>query len=344
MEKSRSQSGNRLVFVGGSPRSGTTLMQSMLDSHPDVCGGPEFDRVPDIVGLRNQLRASVSSGRTGIYGSENDIDREVGLFIERLLLPYADSRGCRVLSEKTPWNVLAFKDLLQIFPAAKFVFCVRDPRAVTASMLRVGKRARENGALSPASTRNLAAATKTIKRTNKAGFEAARSSDRVLTVSYERSVADPEKETKRICAFLELPWSEEMVRPGEKKHDGEEVLDGVWHYPEMYDSNPDPGRLRKWQDQLTPVQKAMVAGAFGDDEDLIKLGYRFPEELPVTWQVAGRVNFGLLCAADAGFSVMLETVRGSPVLKSFGKSLLDRTKSTGRPDAGYSFMNLVEKN
>ena len=340
MEKGRSQSGNpqtgnsqlgnRLVFVGGSPRSGTTLMQSMLDSHPDICGGPEFDLIPDIVGLRNKLRASVASGRTSVYGSDKDVDREVGLFIEGLLLPYADSRHCRTLSEKTPWNVLAFEDLLEIFPGARFIFCVRDPRAVTASMLRVSKRAREKGLLSPSATRNIAAAIKTIKRTNKAGFEAVGSSDRVLTVSYEQSVADPEKETKRICAFLGLPWSEEMIRPGDKKHDGEKVLDGVWHYSEMYDSNPDPGRVRKWRDQLTPAQKAMVAGALGNDKDLMELGYQFPEELPAAQQIAGKVNFGLLTAANSGYSLLLNVARRMPALKNLGKSLLSRTKSAGR--------------
>ncbi len=335
MEKSRSQPGNlqpgnRLVFVGGSPRSGTTLLQSMLDSHPDICGGPEFDLVPDIVGLRNRLRASVASGRISVYGSDKDVDREVALFIERLLLPYAGSRDCQVLSEKTPWNVLAFKDLLEVFPAARFIFCVRDPRAVTASMLQVRQRAREKGLLSPASTKNTAAIIKTIETTNRTGFEAAGLSNRVLTVPYEQLVVDPEKETKRICDFLVMPWSEEMVRPGEKKHDGEKVLDGVWHYPEMYNSNPDSRRLNRWQDQLTPAQKVMVAGAFGDDEDLIKLGYRFPEELSVAQQVAGKVNFGLLYAADAGFSLMLEAVRRVPALKRLGKSLLNRTESAER--------------
>lgn len=330
MEKSRSQLGSRLVFVGGSPRSGTTLLQSMLDSHPDICGGPEFDLVPEIAGLRNRLRASVSSGRISVYGSGEDIDRETGSFIERLLLPYADSRGCRILSEKTPWNVLAFKELLEIFPEARFIFCVRDPRAVAASMLRVSKRAREQGFLSPSSTRNLAAAIKTIKRTNEAGFEAARTSDRVLTATYERLVADPEGETRRICAFLGLPWSGEMLRPGEKKHDGERVLDGVWHYSEMYNSNPDPRRLDRWQDRLTPAQKTTVAGAFSHDENLLKLGYTLTEELPAAQQVAGNVNFRLLSAADSGLSLLLDAARGVPVLKSLGKSLLGRTKSAGR--------------
>jgi hypothetical protein len=117
----------------------------MLDSHPDICGGPEFDHILDIIGLRDKLRVSISSGRTSAYHSEGGVDRATGAFIEQLLLPYADDRDCKVVSEKTPWNVLVFRELLEVFPEARFIFCVRDPRAVTTSMIEVGKRAQEKG-------------------------------------------------------------------------------------------------------------------------------------------------------------------------------------------------------
>ena len=92
---------------------------------------------------------------------------------------------------------------------------------------------------------NVPAIIKTIKSTNKAGFDAAGSSDRVLIVVYERLIYDPEGETRRICNFLGMPWSDEMTKPGEKQHDGGKVLDGVWHYPEMYNGNPEPGRASR---------------------------------------------------------------------------------------------------
>lgn len=322
--------GERLIFVGGSPRSGTTLTQSMLDSHPDICGGPEFDHVPDVVELRNKLRASVDSGRISVLCSKEDIDREVGLFIEGLLLPYAESRGCKMVSEKTPWNALVFRDLLEIFPEARFILCVRDPRAVVASMLQVNKRARDKGLLSPSATRNVAAAIKTVKAVNGAGFGAARLSRRVLVVVYERLVADPEAETHRICDFLRLPWSEGMLRPGDKRHDGEKVLDGVWHYPEMYDGNPDPERAHRWRDQLTLTQEAMIVDAFGEDEDLWTLGYRFSEgeDVPPTRRAAAKVGFAFLAAENLGFSFLHAVARKVPGLKVVGKSILSATSKS----------------
>lgn len=319
--------GERLVFVGGCPRSGTTLLQSILDSHPDICGGPEFDRIPDIVELRGKLHESVGSGRISVYRSKEDIDREVGAFVERLLFPYAEDRGCIIVSEKTPWNVLVFRELLEIFPEAEFIFCIRDPRAVIASMIEVGKRAREIGSAPPVITANIPAIIETIKTTNKAGFEAAKRSDRVLTVIYERLVTEPEEETREICDFLKVPWSEEMIRPGEKEHDGSKVLDGVWHYPEMYNKNPDTRRVDRWQDLLTSTEEAMIAAAFGEDEDLAALGYRFSSDgLPLTRRAAGNLRLKSRAFANSSLFLLLTIAKRIPIVKQVGGKLLSQAK------------------
>jgi protein-tyrosine sulfotransferase len=270
--------GEGLVFVGGCPRSGTTLVQLVLDSHPRVCGGPEFHHVADIVELRRKLRESVASGRISAYCSSADVDREIGLLVEGLLKPYAEERKCEVISEKTPWDVLIFEELLEILPRARFIFCMRDPRAVVASMLQVGQRAKEKGQDSPGFTRRLSSAVDAVKTINEAGFRVANESDRVLTVVYERLLEDPEQETMRICDFMGLPWSEEMVRPGEKKHDGGKLLDGVWYTDGMYHSDLEPSRAHKWREHLSTSQRATVAAAFKDDENLKSLGYELSDE------------------------------------------------------------------
>merc|ERR1719297_239572 len=43
-----------LIFIGGVPRSGTTLMRAMLDAHPDVRCGEETRVVPRILQTRSQ--------------------------------------------------------------------------------------------------------------------------------------------------------------------------------------------------------------------------------------------------------------------------------------------------
>ncbi len=324
--------GRGLIFVGGSPRSGTTLAQNIMDSHPEICGGPEFDRVPEIVGLRNRLRASVDSGRISVFCSKEDVDRETGLFIGRLLSPYAEERGCKVISEKTPWNVLVFRDLLEIFPEAKFIFCVRDPRAVAASMLQVGARAEAKKQNPPPFTRSLSAAIRTIKATNSAGFSAVSQSDRVLPVVYERLVTDPERETKRICSFLRMPWSEEMLRPGKRAHDGEKLLDedNVWYDSKTYSGNLEPGRADKWKSQLSLSDQATIAMSFKNDENLKDLGYDLTDEgLPVTRRVLGGARIGVPAALERG----LIWASSYPAVRKSGAKLLSLAKAGRRPHA-----------
>jgi len=51
-----------LIFVGGMPRSGTTLMRAMLDAHPDVRCGQETRIIPRILGMRaNWLKYAMIS-------------------------------------------------------------------------------------------------------------------------------------------------------------------------------------------------------------------------------------------------------------------------------------------
>ena len=41
-----------LIFIGGMPRSGTTLMRTMLDAHPKIRCGQETRIIPRILGMR----------------------------------------------------------------------------------------------------------------------------------------------------------------------------------------------------------------------------------------------------------------------------------------------------
>lgn len=331
MAEQTRQRGKGLIFVGGCPRSGTTLVQNMLDSHPDVCGGPEFDRVPDIVRLRNKLRASVDSGRIGVFCSTEDIDREIGALIENLLLPYAEKRGCGLISEKTPWNVLMFQDLLEIFPEARFVFCVRDPRAVVASMLQVNARYKGKGLNPPAFGRNVAASIETIKKTNDAGFTAARQSDRVFTTVYERLVDDPERETARLCDFLRLGWSEQMINPAGKSHDGERLLDNLWYTREMYDRNPEPNRAHRWKEQLTSAEQAVVTMSFESNENLEAIGYKLSAKtLPVAYRTVYGLRFRLLGNLESVLLGLVRLLTKYPPAKRMGLRLLSRVEVVRR--------------
>ena len=184
--------GERLIFVGGAPRSGTTLVQNMLDCHREIYGGPEFLHIPDIVRVRSLLHASISRRWIDLICSYEQVDHLTAAWIEAFLLPLADAHGARFLSEKTPMNVLVFPQLIELFPKARLIFVVRDPRAIVSSLLEVGARARAKRLEPPFFTKNLWAAISYTRDCMEKGFTAVEAApERVYTVVYERLVSGP---------------------------------------------------------------------------------------------------------------------------------------------------------
>jgi protein-tyrosine sulfotransferase len=279
---SRNQRGSKLVFVGGSPRSGTTLVQNMLGSHPDVIAGPEFLHLPDIVNVRNTLQRSIKRGWIDKYCSAEEVDDAVRALIDNLVLSLRHRSGRRLLSEKTPENVLVFSQLMELYPGARCVHVVRDPRAVVASMLQVGVRADRRGIQRAWYTSDIVSATQQATRWLRAGITAAKAyPNNIFTLVYERLVSNPEQETRKLCDFLELDWSERMLYPASGKHLGEEAITKnsgeVWYTTETYYRNPVKDEVDKWTTQLSTLQQAMVNRSLRELDGLDALGYQIPD-------------------------------------------------------------------
>jgi protein-tyrosine sulfotransferase len=272
-----SSKGSRLIFVGGAARSGTTLVQNMLDCHPAIFGGPEFLHLNDIMKLRNKMFSSIDRGKIDIICSRDELDWEIGNMIESFFLSLADKNNSKFYSEKTPDNVLIFSDLIKIFPAAHCIHIVRDPRATIASMFQVGERGKREGWNTQDFTHSLTAAIYYIKKCLNSGFHAYKNSpEKVLTITYEKLIIKPEETTKEICKFLNIDWSERMLFPTEKKHSGEKaIVNKVWYTNEMFHRNPDAKQVDKWKKNLSTFQAICISKEFIDHQDLLRLGYNF---------------------------------------------------------------------
>lgn len=72
-----------IIFVGGVPRSGTTLMRAMMDAHPGIRCGEETRIIPRIIYMRNQwTNSKKESERLKSAGMTDEIiDAAVGSFI-----------------------------------------------------------------------------------------------------------------------------------------------------------------------------------------------------------------------------------------------------------------------
>lgn len=270
----------RLIFVGGCPRSGTTLVQNMLDSHPDIFGGPEFLHLQDVIYLRNKLHRSISVGWIDLFGSHDDLDGHIRALVQNLFLPLADQHGCKYMSEKSPENILVFSELVELFPEAHFFHVIRDPRAIVSSMGDVYARAKQKQVDIPAFTVNTSSRIAYTSRCFDAGFSAVKKTpDKILTVVYEALVKDPEKESKNMCKFLGLEWNSQMISPKEKKHLGEKAIttksDEIWYDVKTYYQNPHDRNIEKWKKRLSLIQQVRVTRVFKNYEELHVLGYDF---------------------------------------------------------------------
>jgi hypothetical protein len=135
----------QLFFVGGAPRSGTTWLQYLLDSHPEVSCRGEAAFMKHLPGpLAKGLAdwsAALRAKNEKLFGPapgyplppEDDAEALLATEILLSLARQAEARQVCAVGEKTPENVFFFAQLKRLFPAAKFVGIARDPRDVLTS-------------------------------------------------------------------------------------------------------------------------------------------------------------------------------------------------------------------
>ena len=224
----------------------------MLGFHSDIFAGPEFDHLPSLMRVYREMVRGIE-WRQSVFYTHEMLRASVAALLGSLLLPSADKLGKRLISEKTPDNVQVFDDLGDILSEAKFVFVVRDPRAVIHSMQQVGARAAAKERVAPAG-RDLLADLDWINRSTSAGdCFAARNPGRCIVVHYETLVSRPEETLGGVCRFLGLKFDPQMLRTDQKNEYVQPVLDRsgyVWYTPEMYNSAVDPSRSSAWEQGL----------------------------------------------------------------------------------------------
>jgi tetratricopeptide (TPR) repeat protein len=191
------------VFLIGFPRSGTTLVEVVLDGNPQVVSLEEhellaqgvlaFMREPiDFETLARADAAALNASREAYWSSV----RAAGV----------DVSG-KVFVDKHPLNTLKLPLIARLFPQARILFAVRDPRDVILSCFR--RRFQMNPSMYEFLTLPGAAAfyaatmqfAHTVKRNLNLEWH---------EVRYERLIADFEQQMRGICGYLGLEWQPGM--------------------------------------------------------------------------------------------------------------------------------------
>ena len=185
------------IFVIGQPRSGTTLMEMMLSSAPDIAGCGELTLSADL------SREFENDPRPFGVSEAAEFAQE----FRKLMPPIPDDSKAFV--DKMPHNYQRVGFLLSAFPNARIIHMLRDPRDVGLSKWI---RRFPAGGMRYASNLKSIAHSANLYRRYMAHWNAV-FGDRILTVPYEKLVADPETYSRKVAAFCDIAWSETMMHP-----------------------------------------------------------------------------------------------------------------------------------
>lgn len=137
---------------------------------------------------------------------------------------YAGVRKARVWGEKTPGHALWLPDICNLFPEAKIIITVRDPRDVLVSYCERWNAGRFETSFLMKSVANLRYHLDRLLHSPV--FPA----EQILWIRYEDLVADPEREMRGICKFMALEFNSRMLSFFECHQDVEqETPDGIHH-------------------------------------------------------------------------------------------------------------------
>jgi tetratricopeptide (TPR) repeat protein len=252
-----------LALLTSHPRSGTTLLEQVLDSHPNAISADELQIMADLVYLPLGRRSA------GAASLPEALDRATSSDIAEVRLAYHNAMegalrqpiGQRLLVDKNPELTLLLPLVARVFPEMKIVFALRDPRDVVISCFM------QRLPLNPVSVHYL-----TLERTARKYVATMNAWLKIrpmlknpwIEVRYEDTVADVERQARLILDFLGLPWDDAVLdfqRHAQQKHIHSPTYEAVTR--PIYQSSI--GRWRNYASQLEPFMGILqpFIAAFG---------------------------------------------------------------------------------
>jgi len=273
---------DRLLFLIGPPRSGSTLLARMLGAHPAVHAPPEPHLLTPLAHLGYYARVErapydplISEGAIrelvrALPGGEADYLTALRAFTDALYAKLLEPSGRRLLLDKTPAYALVLDFAARLYPGARYVVLTRNPLAVWSSFVESffdGDHAVAH-AHNPLLERYVPAIARFLRERRVP----------LCSVRYEDLVQDPRAELTRICGFAGLDFDPCMVEYGSHPEGRGPVARGLGD-PVRVDreSRPTPRFLSSWARELARdpagVERARRILESLADEDLETWGF-----------------------------------------------------------------------
>jgi len=262
-------------FIVGAPRSGTTLLRMMLDSHPEIAIPPETGFVPEVLQRLRGDRVSWRALFEIITGYETWIDfhlseeslayrlQQIEPFdmadgLRNFYQLYAERFGKRYWGDKTPNYGLHMQEIRESLPEARFLHLIRDGRDVAASIQGLWfAPSRDWGELGADWSWRVTAFR---SQGQHCPF--------YMEIRYEELVKDTEAVLRKICSFLDISFDRRMTEyyrfaparlqehETRVRRDGTVLISKESRHAMQHRTTrpPDPSRCGAWKSILTPEQ------------------------------------------------------------------------------------------
>ena len=247
---------DKLVFLIGAPRSGSTLLTRMLGAHSKIHAPAEphlltplahlgfYDSVEkapyDPVIARAGIREVVADMPNGEADYLESLRAYTDSIYDKLLAP----SGRELLLDKTPAYALVLDFAARLYPNAKFVVLTRHPLAVWSSFVTSFFDGDHEVAHNhnPLMERYVPAIARFLRE---------RPVD-LHHVRYEELVSDPEAHMEKLCAYLEVPFEPGMVNYGDQAGSSKSATRGLGDPMTVAkESRPTTASLAKWARDMT---------------------------------------------------------------------------------------------
>jgi len=241
------------VFIIGSPRSGTTLIEQIISSHRFVYGAGELTYIKDQL---KHISVALGSG-TGIPDGVTQLKQKDVFYYSKEYIEkiknLCDQKNIIKITDKMPSNYLFIGYILSILPNAKIIHCKRNPLDTCLSIYFQLFHSRHEYSFD---LENLGNWYKDYLRLMKHWNELF--GEKIMTVDYSDTVNNFEETVREILNYCGLEWDEQCIKFYETSREVKTASQWQVRQP-IYKSSSD--RWKKY-DKHIGVLKELLDGYY----------------------------------------------------------------------------------
>lgn len=263
----------QLFFITGRGRSGTWLLQSILDTHPEICVTPEalfiIHLYEKYIGTKKWTTQQKNNFIKDLLSEEKIKDwwqvmpKSIGELLEKYPPDSHFSELCKavyhdyahrnnkanahLLGDKNPEYSVYIERLARLYPTAKFIHLIRDPRANVLSYQNVDFDVNDVAAL----------AYRWKKYNENIPDLQQQFPNRILLIHYEDLLTNTQATLEKMCAFLGVDFIPDLLEF--YKHSK-----NVFEWNHKITQPIDPQKAYAWKGKIAPKDEACVFKIAGE--------------------------------------------------------------------------------